>query len=136
MTATHVDQEPCTTLGLPHHVDSVQVARLQMADELRAADMPRQLIADAELVLHELVANAVTHGKPNATGEVEVSWCVRGTSLHISVVDGGDIAELKAVPAAPDAGHGRGLYIVDYLCDTWSNDNHEGVRVTAELRLP
>jgi anti-sigma regulatory factor (Ser/Thr protein kinase) len=84
-------------------------------------------------VLGELVMNATEHGRPDSEGQVEVAWCVHDDHLRISVLDGGDVPELRAIPFTDDALRGRGLAMVDYLCDTWEHVRANGTRVTAEL---
>jgi serine/threonine-protein kinase RsbW len=129
---THRDTDPCTTVHLPHELASIPRARHMMCEELVSAGLRQSLIHDAELVLSELVTNAIAHGEPN-DGAVEISWCIDEDHLRISVLDGGSAADLAPVELSDHALNGRGLAIVDYLCDRWSHDHDLGTRVTAEL---
>ncbi len=134
-TTTHLVDDPCTTLHLPHRVESVGRARRSMGEELAEAGLPRELVDDAQLVLSELVSNACEHGRADAEGNIEVSWCLHDRHLRLSVVDGGRVPELEALPLSDESLRGRGLAIVDYLCERWEHDHEHGTRVTAELRL-
>ncbi|MXG88332.1 ATP-binding protein [Nocardioides flavescens] len=135
-STAHGPGDPCTTVHLPHDAGAARVAREQMTSELRSRGCPGPFVMDAEIVLGELVANAYEHGRPNASGEVEVSWCLLGDRLRLSVIDGGDVSELEPKRVGPESPRGRGLHIVDFICDNWSTDNDNGTRVTAELALP
>ena len=108
-----------------------------MVDDLVRRDVHEGLVDDAEVVLAELVANAVEHGAPDAHNEVEVSWFLHEDRLILSVHDCGHVADgqLRAGEFTDDALRGRGLAIVERLSDRWTVDTHDGVRVTAELRF-
>jgi anti-sigma regulatory factor (Ser/Thr protein kinase) len=114
-----------------------------MVDELLAYGISRDVLVDAEIVLGELMANAVEHGAPLTTvptgpraGDLfEVGWCVVGPVLRVSVVDGGSSAALRPGAFDSEALRGRGLKIVDTVCDRWEADLVDGTRVTAQLRL-
>lgn len=137
------DEEPCSVRVVRHDHGSIAPARRTMVDELLEFGVDRQTLVDAETVLGELMANAVEHGTPLATvpagpraGDVfEVGWCVVGPVLRLSVVDGG--LDSETLPAALDTEslRGRGLQLVDTLCDRWVADLVAGTRVTAELRI-
>jgi serine/threonine-protein kinase RsbW len=133
MSVQHLDTDPCTTVRLPHRAGTSERARVMMRDELVAAGLRPAVVNDAQIVLGELVMNAVEHGRPDADGTVEVSWCVHDDHLRISVLDGGSVPELKALPFTDDSLRGRGLAMVDYLCERWVHDDEHGTRVTAEL---
>jgi len=134
-STAHQPGDPCTTVHLPHDAGAARAAREQMTGELRGRGCPAPFVMDAEIVLGELVANAYEHGRANSSGEVEVSWCLLGDRLRISVIDGGDVATLEPKSVGPESPRGRGLHIVDFICDNWSTDNDNGTRVTAELVL-
>jgi len=139
----HSLDEPCSTFVLPHAAQSLVSARRSMVDELLAFGIDRDTLVDAEIVLGELMANAVEHGAPLAVvpagpraGSVfEVGWCVVGPVLRLSVVDGGTGTALRPGAVDSEALRGRGLQMVDTLCDRWEADLVAGTRVTAELRI-
>lgn len=82
------------------------------------------LIGDAEAIVAELVANAVTHGAKStgacdqAASGTSLRW-LRGTSeVLCAVLDASDAVPMLKPPATPDEA-GRGLWIVDALSDAW-----------------
>ena len=107
-----------------------------MIEDLARSSVRQTVIDDAETVLAELVANAVEHGRPDASGEIEVSWCLHDDHLLISVLDSGvAISTFDAERLTDDALRGRGLAMVDLVCDRWMVETDHGVRVTAELNF-
>ncbi|MDN4175160.1 ATP-binding protein [Nocardioides sp. SOB77] len=127
------DDETCVTVHLPYAPTSVRRARHLLAGDLRRSGVRESVVDDAELVVSELLTNGLVHGRPNAERTIAVSWCLRPECLWLSVVDGGDVDELEAVQLNDHALSGRGLAIVDHVCDSWRFDREDGTRVTAEL---
>ncbi|MEU3981167.1 ATP-binding protein [Streptomyces sp. NPDC026672] len=103
----------CAARGPVHPKDARRVAssRHCLGTWLRACGVHDHLIEDAELLLTELVTNAVEHG---SVGDVEIRVISSRDSVMLNVRDGS-----KAVPRlqAPDtdAEGGRGLLIVDAI---------------------
>lgn len=139
VTATHRDEtsdsDPCTTLHLPFELSSAGVARRAMAAQLSLVGLRETFVGDAQLVLGELVANGLEHGKPNADGVIIVSWCIYDDAIRISVCDGGTPETLRVPEFSDSSQRGRGLQIVDHLCAAWEVESDPGLRVTAELRF-
>jgi anti-sigma regulatory factor (Ser/Thr protein kinase) len=133
-TSAPQDDDSCTTLSLPFEPQSVRAARKSMVAELGRHGLPQHLIDDAELVLAELAANGVHHGRANSKGQIDISWCVVDDVVRISVCDSGETTTLEAISFNEYSLHGRGLAIVEHLCDSWRVDTDGGLRVTAELR--
>lgn len=125
--------EPCTTLQLPFAPASIPQARHRLSDELRARGRTDTIIADAELVISELLTNGLDHGTPADDQTLEVSWCVYDDRLNISVHDAGTVDTLRPIAFTDDGLRGRGLSIVDYLCDSWDVETDHGTRITVEL---
>lgn len=123
------------TEQLPFTVTSVTAARSLLVDDLSAHDVTDRAIEDANIVVGELVMNAVRHGRASDTDTVEISWVVERDRLLFSVRDAGHVDRLVAHMPAPDATGGRGLAMVAMLCEQWSYDTADGTRVTAALRL-
>jgi anti-sigma regulatory factor (Ser/Thr protein kinase) len=130
---TSQDDDPCTTVQLPFDLSSARTARQMFVSELLDHGLTRGVVDDATLVLSELVSNALEHGAPNSRGLLDVSWCVEDERLRISVHDGGPRTLLSPREFSDVNLRGRGLVIVDHLCDSWYVDHDEGLRVTAEL---
>jgi anti-sigma regulatory factor (Ser/Thr protein kinase) len=102
-----------TEVELPFTPEAVPRARSVVRD--LAAGLWAQAIQDAELMVSEVVTNAVLHGAP----ALRVTVVVEEDGLVVQVEDGGsDLPALRG-PAAPDASSGRGLQIVDLLAAAW-----------------
>lgn len=128
------DDDPCTTLSLPFDPASVRIARKQMVADFADRGFRQTFIDDAELVMAELAANGIAHGRPNSRHQIDVSWCIEPDVVRISVCDSGSSDHLKAIPFNDTSLRGRGLAIVEHLCESWHVDTADGLRVTAELR--
>jgi anti-sigma regulatory factor (Ser/Thr protein kinase) len=82
--------------------------------------VPEQLIADAALLVTELVINGVRHGGAGAGSALRVLFQGRPIGLHVEVANpqeaGGDVA-----PRRPnlDGGGGLGLQIVERMASRW-----------------
>lgn len=124
-----------TILVLPAATRVTGIARRVMAHQLTEHGAQRDLIEDAELVLSELVTNALQHGDLEPDDDLEVSWALTSGRLRLSVLDGGTAGDLVAQAAPDGALSGRGLAIVDCLCERWSVDHEDGTRVTADLAM-
>ncbi|MFD3875164.1 ATP-binding protein [Streptomyces sp. NPDC058623] len=80
---------------------------------------PDSLVDTAELIVSELVTNALKHGK----GEVQVSMVLTATHVRLAVSSAhpGGRPEVRA--AAPDDECGRGLALVEALSDEWGTSD-------------
>ena len=112
-----------STYALPASPSSAKLARQLMRGALR--DCPDPLVEVAELLVSELVGNALRHSACAPVMRIEVeSGCVR-----VAVQD--DSPDLPQIQAAnPDADGGRGLLLVDALATSWGcSRTPEGKRV-------
>ncbi|MEU7095117.1 ATP-binding protein [Kitasatospora aureofaciens] len=78
----------------------------------------------ALLVVAELAANAITHGRVSGRGfELHLSLTTtvrRGTTLRIEISDPrGERLPVLPTVHTPSALSGRGLTLIDALCDRW-----------------
>ncbi|MFD5651877.1 ATP-binding protein [Streptomyces sp. NPDC127039] len=93
----------------------------------------------AALLVAELAANAVTHGRVPGR-DIEVLLRLDAYTLRIDVSDsrGERRPDKPGSTAAPEAEHGRGLLLVDALADRWGVLDRVpvGKTVRAELDLP
>lgn len=119
-------------LDLPNDLSSVSVARRFVREKLSewGIDEPSD---DAQLVVSELAANALTH----ADSSYRVRILNTGPALRIEVEDGG-IGTPEPQPLTETEEHGRGLHLVGALAASWGMDAGEtgGKRVWAELAIP
>jgi len=116
---------------LARHPESSAEARRaleQVADSLS----PRRL-QDAQLMVSELVTNAIRHAGLSADDAIVLVVVVGGDGLRIEVRDPGPGFEPRE--PAPDLGRasGWGLYLVRELADRWGVDRGEQTRVWFEL---
>lgn len=100
-------------------VDSARAARVFVAEQLHQNGAPPATLADLQLVVSELVANAVQHGASDVVVQVDSAddaW------LQLTVVGGTGLPADLADPARwriadPNDAAGRGLGIVRALVD-------------------
>jgi serine/threonine-protein kinase RsbW len=106
-----------------HDAASVPRARHVVRTVLDGAGLDEMATAEIEIVLSEIVGNAVRHARPLTDGAIhvqcEVTVEVR-PHVEIAVTDGGSPgrAVTQRTAAESDTG-GRGLFIVDGLADEW-----------------
>jgi len=114
---------------------SVATARGRLAIDLREAGMMAAAIGDAALVLSELLSNAIRHARPLPGCMVRVAWTLSGSSLRVSVSDGGGATRPRAERPSVSALGGRGLAIVEHLSSSWGIRSSDG-RITVWAVLP
>lgn len=79
---------------------------------------------DCEVMLSELVTNAVVHGGAGS-GEAADGWLVRvdwwrvGKALMVDVHSLGEQERVQERASGTDDEHGRGLFLVACLADSW-----------------
>ncbi|MFI1329556.1 ATP-binding protein [Streptomyces sp. NPDC020845] len=76
-------------------------------------------IDDCVLLVSELVTNAIRYGSAEGIWRVRVEWYRVGQSLRVHVHNPGLPAGIRLRSPAADEAHGRGLLIVDTVCDEW-----------------
>ncbi|MFJ8438061.1 ATP-binding protein [Kitasatospora griseola] len=90
---------------------------------------------DIELVASELSTNAVLHGVMSSLGCFDVRLVPQPNGLRIEVADAGTGTAVVQPECSPTAEGGRGLLLVDCLCEHWGVDETcDGTVVWAELR--
>ncbi len=115
---------------MPAGANGVRTARRMTAETLRK--LPDALLADAEIVVTELVTNAVLHGAPPIV--LRVSG--RRERVRIEVVDCGRNVPLR-LHRGVDGMTGRGIAVVEALSNTWGVEpSGTGKVVFAELGRP
>ena len=92
-----------------------RLARLLATEQLRSWALP---LDPARLVVAELAANAVTHGRVPGR-DFRLALSVAAGALRIEVTDTRDDALPETRPLSPDVESGRGLALVEALTDRW-----------------
>jgi anti-sigma regulatory factor (Ser/Thr protein kinase) len=90
------------------------------------------LVDDAELLVSEVVSNAVRHAGLDGTDSIELR--VRGSrsALHVDVVDPGPGFDPANV-SLPHARGGWGLWLLEQLAERWGVERGEVTTVWFEL---
>jgi anti-sigma regulatory factor (Ser/Thr protein kinase) len=121
---------------LPRSPDAASAAR-QTVRDLAEGRLDPQRLADLELLVTELVTNAVRHAPPLQDGTIRLRLRDEGDVLRIVVEDGGK--RFRFEPATFDNQIGErhlGLQLVDRLSDGWglSLDGKKAVWFEIALR--
>jgi anti-sigma regulatory factor (Ser/Thr protein kinase) len=114
---------------VPHDARSASVARHHLCRDMSAHSVDDGLANDAELLLSELVGNAVRHARPLPGGVVRVAWEIASREVVLlRVTDGGSPNghRPQASVAGPDAVSGRGLAIVAAVAARWGVEPARG----------
>ena len=124
-------------LRMPWAMSSAVAARRAMVSELRSLGVNATVVDESEIVLSELVANAVRHATPLSDGTIHVSWSVRAAVVEIEVTDGGGPTTPHPAPRSQWSAGGRGLRIVGSLAHAWGvRENRTGSTVWASMAGP
>lgn len=119
-------------LKVQYHPSAVPLARKAVLSDIGDSvdDTTRH---EAEIVVSELLGNAMRHAKP-IDQSIRLKWQVRGETVDIEVTDGGPrfperdrgIRPLRPTPAHT---HGRGLRIVRSVAHEWGvHEDEQGHR--------
>jgi anti-sigma regulatory factor (Ser/Thr protein kinase) len=108
--------ERAVALSLPAEPGAVAQARRLVES---VSDLPPAHVVDAQLVISELVTNALQHAELDAGATIVVSMQRERDRYRIVVDDHGSFTARAGdeLPGHPRGG--RGLAIVDALCVTW-----------------
>jgi anti-sigma regulatory factor (Ser/Thr protein kinase) len=132
-----VDQsdDALLVLRLPRRPEAPAAARKALASlnsDLHLISETR--LKDAQLLVTELVANAVRYGRDDVAMRVSAT----SDTLHVEVRDAGPEFAPDGLPSpSTERGGGWGLRIVELLAHRWGVEGHgERVRVWFELDRP
>ena len=123
-------------LRVRHQPSAVSAARRQVRSELQQEHLPEPLLDDVEVVLSELMGNAVRHARAIAGGVLLVGWRINEDELTLRVTDGGSVKRIEPRESSPMADSGRGLHIVERLATAWGVTDHAGSLRTVWAVLP
>lgn len=106
---------PATAVTTPVVLEGLSALRRLVAEQAHAAGVAPSRIIDAAAAVNELASNTVVHAAE--PGELAI-WPEDG-HLVCQITDRGHIADPLAgrIPPPFDASDGRGLLIVNHLCD-------------------
>lgn len=127
-----VQVRPAIHIDLPATVDSCGLARDVVVQACREWDLDG-VAGNAEVIVSELVSNAVRHARP----PLHLLLAVRGARLHLALRDGSAALPQPVRGGPPPTGdNGRGLMLIDGIAAAWgSMRTTEGKVVWATLRL-
>jgi len=91
-------------------------ARERVTSTCRVWRVPRQVVDSLELIVSELVTNAVTHA---AGDKVTVALALTGSTVLVVVADRGPRTDFDVRNADDDDENGRGLFLVKALADRY-----------------
>jgi len=125
------------TLRVPWKQSSGREARRALVSSLHELDVDQTIVDEAEIVISELVSNAVRHAKPLADGTIRLGWTVRAGVVEVEVTDGGGPTTPRPAPRSLMAAQGRGLRIVRGFAHEWGvHEDRAGRTVWVSLGGP
>ena len=119
------------SVNLPKSSSAAVQAR-RAVDRL-TEEVDRDTLADARLLVSELVTNAVEH--VDADGEIELRVALRDHVLRVEVLDPGPGFRPRARRADDRKDSGWGLHFVARIADRWAADVDGRARVWFELAV-
>ena len=125
------------TMRVPWAMSSAVDSRRALVSELRALGVDPVVVDECEIVISELVTNAVRHAKPLSDGKIRVKWSIRVGVVEIEVTDGGGPTTPRPAPRSVWSAGGRGLRNVGSLAHEWGvGVNDTGRTVGASVGCP
>jgi anti-sigma regulatory factor (Ser/Thr protein kinase) len=119
-------------LQLDNNPDAASLARRAL-DGL-TDEVPERRVRDAQLLVSELVTNAVRHAGLRPGDRIRVRVDLDDRAVHVEVHDPGSGFEPRPPQPDPTRMSGWGLYLVDELADRWGvDDGGGGTRIWFEL---
>ncbi|GIE28538.1 hypothetical protein Ait01nite_015830 [Actinoplanes italicus] len=110
--------------------EDLQKVRAFVREQARSFGLGDEPVERLALAVSELVTNTLQH----TTGGGEVRMWADGTTVCCDVVDSGPLRVWGHDMPAPDAERGRGLVIVERLCDEVTAFTESG-RTVVRLRM-
>lgn len=107
------------TVRIPWAPAAAARIRRVLVEDLADRGVEAEVVSEAEIVVSELVANAVRHARPLADGAIRVHWKVKNNVVEVEVSDGGGETVPRPSPRTTWGPNGRGLRIVRSLAHEW-----------------
>lgn len=131
------DPEAPRTVRMPWSAHVAPQIRRTLVDDLTGLGVSAQVIDEAEIVVAELVSNALRHARPLTDGTLRVRWKTKAGVVEVEVSDGGGPSTPRPAPPALWSSSGRGLRIVRSLAHEWGvAEEKHGRTVWASLGGP
>lgn len=111
---------------LPHAPSSVAIARQCLSSELIASGVLPSVVDDANVIMSELLSNALRHARPLPSGQIKLMWISTGDAIEVAVSDGGAMTEPRRNNPTLSSLGGRGLGIVESLAECWGVRYEDG----------
>lgn len=129
---------PTRTVRAAWAPTTVAASRRAIAADLQARGVSATIVDEAQLVISELVTNALRHAMPLADDSVRLKWKAKGDIVEIEVSDGGSQqSSPKPLKQQVWAPNGRGLRIVRSVAHEWGvQETDKGTTVWACLGGP
>jgi serine/threonine-protein kinase RsbW len=111
--------------------ETAPFAARRAAEQALAQALDGDTLASADLLVTELVSNAVRHGRPRADGCLDLHLGVSADCIRVEVCDQG--AGFEPGQPSPYGEGGYGLFLVDELATRWGVSTASGTCVWFEL---
>ena len=135
-SASETGERP-RTIRVPWAPSAVGQTRRVLVVDLEDRGVASETVGEAEIVVSELIANALRHARPLADGMIRVHWKVKAGVVEVEVSDGGSTSTPRPAPQSVWSSTGRGLRIVRSLAHEWGvTDERNGRTVWAALGGP
>jgi len=127
--------EQHATLKLVPELRAARAARAFTAQTLARWNLPAERVEVAQLVVSELVTNALRHAPHSPT--VTLQLVLTDDCMRVLVSDAGPGEPEQSEPEPDSDVSGRGIWIVDAFTDRWGTerDGRGGKTVWGELRV-
>lgn len=114
-----VERDGALEMTLPAQLTAVRTARRYVHE--RWTQLGEDTLGDVELIISELVANAVRHGRPDIVFRARLE----PFAVDIAVLDQGEeLPPSRPAAVSVESDSGRGLTIVDRLSSAWGVEPH------------
>jgi anti-sigma regulatory factor (Ser/Thr protein kinase) len=108
----------------------------RQALELFGGAIDREAFESLQLLVSELVTNAVRHARLRPEDRIHLRVESRGDRLWVGVTDPGSGFTQWARTGRPDDPSGWGLFLVNELAERWGVERNDETLVWFEIRSP